>query len=167
MFSATPSGAWTPAVIAGDTLGPDPSWFDDMNPPQGLDERDAHLQAFEAIRALAPAVVVPNGAIVTTGAQSHVFVETQPGVLTKTPVTLVARGRSVSHIGQGLSDTARYMLVAGAVAGGGLTVVANAPNPAGVALLRSGFQDASVGALGLLLGALAPTLVATFFFLAL
>ena len=47
-------------VIAGDTLGPDPSWFDDMNPPEGLDERDAHLRAFEAIRALAPAVVIPG-----------------------------------------------------------------------------------------------------------
>jgi glyoxylase-like metal-dependent hydrolase (beta-lactamase superfamily II) len=47
-------------VIAGDTLGPDPRWFDDMNPPQGLDERAAHLRAFEAIRALAPAVVVPG-----------------------------------------------------------------------------------------------------------
>lgn len=47
-------------VIAGDTLGPDPAWFDDMNPPAGLDERDAHLRAFAAIRGLAPAVVVPG-----------------------------------------------------------------------------------------------------------
>lgn len=47
-------------VIAGDTLGPDPAWFDDMNPPAGLDERDAHLRAFAAIRDLAPAVVVPG-----------------------------------------------------------------------------------------------------------
>jgi hypothetical protein len=37
---------------------------------------------------------------------------------------------------------------------------ANAPNPAGVALLRSGFSDASIGAGGLLLGALFPTMVA-------
>lgn len=47
-------------VIAGDTLGPDPAWFDEMDPPAGLDERDAHMRAFEAIRALAPAVVVPG-----------------------------------------------------------------------------------------------------------
>lgn len=47
-------------VIAGDTLGPDPTWFDDMNPPEGLDEREDHLRAFEAIRALAPATVVPG-----------------------------------------------------------------------------------------------------------
>ena len=31
----------------------------------------------------------------------------------------------------GLSDQAKTMLMAGAVAGGGLTVIANAPNPAG------------------------------------
>ena len=59
-----------------------------------------------------------------------------------------------------ISDEAKYSLVAGAVAGGGLTVIANAPNPAGVALLRAGFADASIGAGGLLLGALFPTLVA-------
>ena len=47
-------------VIAGDTLGPDPAWFDDTNPPEGLDEREDHLRAFEAIRALAPAMVVPG-----------------------------------------------------------------------------------------------------------
>ena len=59
------------------------------------------------------------------------------------------------------------VLVAGAVAGGGLTVIANAPNPAGVALLRAGFDNQSIGAGGLLLGALLPTAVAaaTFLFL--
>jgi hypothetical protein len=50
--------------------------------------------------------------------------------------------------------------VAGAVAGGGLTVIANAPNPAGAALLRGGFDGEAIGAGGLLLGALAPTAVA-------
>lgn len=59
-----------------------------------------------------------------------------------------------------ISDEAKYSLVAGAVAGGGLTVIANAPNPAGVALLRAGFADASIGAGGLLFGALIPTFVA-------
>lgn len=47
-----------------------------------------------------------------------------------------------------------------AIAGGGLTVIANAPNPAGVSLLRDGFNDESIGVGGLLLGALAPTVVA-------
>jgi hypothetical protein len=39
-------------------------------------------------------------------------------------------------------------------------MIANAPNPAGVALLRRGFADESIGAGELLLGALLPTLVA-------
>jgi len=39
-------------------------------------------------------------------------------------------------------------------------VIANAPNPAGVALVKQGFQNASISALGLLGGALLPTWVA-------
>jgi hypothetical protein len=65
----------------------------------------------------------------------------------------------------GMSEQAKYMLVAGAVAGGGLTVIANAPNPAGLALLKRGFSDESVGAGGLCLGALGPTAVACALFL--
>lgn len=60
----------------------------------------------------------------------------------------------------GISEEAKYSLVSGAVAGGGLTVIANAPNPAGVALLRSGFSEGAVGAGGLLVGALLPTFIA-------
>lgn len=66
---------------------------------------------------------------------------------------------------EGISASAQYMLVAGAVAGGGLTVIANAPNPAGLALLKRGFADESVGAGSLLLGALLPTAVAAAAFL--
>jgi Na+/H+ antiporter NhaD/arsenite permease-like protein len=60
----------------------------------------------------------------------------------------------------GLDEGFKVALVAGAVTGGGLTVIANAPNPAGVALLRSSFEDETVSPLGLLAGALPPTLVA-------
>ena len=38
-------------------------------------------------------------------------------------------------------------------------MIANAPNPAGVALLKAGFEDESIGASGLLLGAALPTAV--------
>ncbi len=51
------------------------------------------------------------------------------------------------------------------MAGVGLTVIANAPNPAGVALLKRGFADESIGAGGRLLGALLPTAVAAAAFL--
>ncbi|MBX6393924.1 MAG: hypothetical protein IRY96_10650, partial [Burkholderiales bacterium] len=61
---------------------------------------------------------------------------------------------------QGLSDEFKYSLVAGAVAGGGLTVIANAPNPAGFAILRDDFENGAINALGLLVAAALPTLVA-------
>lgn len=83
-------------------------------------------------------------------------------------LTAITDNAALTYLGSlidGMSDAAKYMLVAGAVAGGGLTVIANAPNPAGVALLRQGFNDQSIGVLGLLLGALLPTAVATVFFL--
>ena len=87
------------------------------------------------------------------------------GALALTAVTDNAALTYLGSLISGISDASKYMLVAGAVAGGGLTVIANAPNPAGVALLKRGFADESVGAGGLLLGALGPTLVAAAAFL--
>lgn len=78
-------------------------------------------------------------------------------------LTAVTDNAALTYLGSlttGISDAAKYNLVAGAVAGGGLTVIANAPNPAGVALLRRGFADASIGAGALAAGASPPTLVA-------
>jgi hypothetical protein len=83
-------------------------------------------------------------------------------------LTAITDNAALTYLGSliaGLSEHAKYMLVAGAVAGGGLTVIANAPNPAGAALLRQGFNDESIGALGLLAGALGPTIVAALLFL--
>lgn len=61
---------------------------------------------------------------------------------------------------EGLSDDFKYALVAGAVTGGGLTIIANAPNPAGIAILRGHFEESTVHPLGLLVGAIPPTIVA-------
>jgi hypothetical protein len=58
-----------------------------------------------------------------------------------------------------LSDALKAAVVEGAVTGGGLTVIANAPNPAGQALLGR-FFGGSVHPLWLFLGALIPTLIA-------
>jgi len=58
-----------------------------------------------------------------------------------------------------LDPNLKMAVVQGAVTGGGLTVIANAPNPAGQALLGRYFDDA-VHPLWLFAGALAPTLVA-------
>ena len=57
-----------------------------------------------------------------------------------------------------LSASLKVAVVEGAVTGGGLTVIANAPNPAGQALL-SRFFGGSVAPLSLALGALPPTLI--------
>ncbi|HWT72027.1 MAG TPA: putative Na+/H+ antiporter [Oxalicibacterium sp.] len=83
-------------------------------------------------------------------------------------LTAITDNAALTYLGsliEGMSDAAKYMLVAGAVAGGGLTVIANAPNPAGVALLRAGFEEQSISVSGLLLGALFPTTVAAICFL--
>ncbi|QKV55531.1 putative Na+/H+ antiporter [Comamonas antarctica] len=83
-------------------------------------------------------------------------------------LTAITDNAALTYLGSliiGIPDQSKYLLVAGAVAGGGLTVIANAPNPAGVALLKRGFADETVGAVGLLLGALGPTAVAAAAFL--
>jgi Putative Na+/H+ antiporter len=58
----------------------------------------------------------------------------------------------------GLGPSLQYAVVAGAVVGGGLTVIANAPNPAGQSALARYFPD-GVAPTGLLAGALLPTVV--------
>jgi hypothetical protein len=85
-----------------------------------------------------------------------------------TALTAITDNAALTYLGSlilGLSDQSKYMLMAGAVAGGGLTVIANAPNPAGAALLRDGFEDESIGVGGLLAGALLPTAMAMLMFL--
>ena len=56
------------------------------------------------------------------------------------------------------SITAKYAVVAGAVTGGGLTVIANAPNPAGQSIL-SKFFPGGVNPAKLAMGALIPTII--------
>lgn len=58
----------------------------------------------------------------------------------------------------------KYAVVAGAVAGGGLTVIANAPNPAGQSILSPYFRD-GISPVYLLLGALLPTAMVVLCFL--
>lgn len=65
----------------------------------------------------------------------------------------------------GFADEAKLAVVAGAVAGGGLTVIANAPNPAGQSILQSHFGENGVNALKLFLAALIPTAICVTVFL--
>jgi len=58
----------------------------------------------------------------------------------------------------GFSPALQYAVVAGAVTGGGLTVIANAPNPAGQAILAKHFPS-GIDPLKLAAGALLPTVI--------
>jgi len=79
-----------------------------------------------------------------------------------TALTAITDNAALTYLGslvEGVSDDYKYALVSGAVAGGGLTVIANAPNPAGFALLKDHFDDQSINPFGLFVAALAPTVV--------
>ena len=62
------------------------------------------------------------------------------------------------------SESLKYAVVAGAVAGGGLTIIANAPNPAGVSILKKYFNN-EVSPSGILAGALVPTIIMLLLFI--
>ncbi len=80
-----------------------------------------------------------------------------------TALTAITDNAALTYLGslvEGVSEEFKYALVAGAVAGGGLTVIANAPNPAGFALLKDSFDEHSINPIRLFLAALPPTAVA-------
>ncbi len=59
----------------------------------------------------------------------------------------------------GFTEELKYAVMAGAVTGGGLTVIANALNPAGQSILQQAFGENGIKSLKLFLAALIPTLV--------
>lgn len=80
-----------------------------------------------------------------------------------TALTAITDNAALTYLGslvEGLSDEFKYSLVTGAVTGGGLTVIANAPNPAGFSILRGNFASGSINAAWLFVAAAGPTLVA-------
>lgn len=83
-------------------------------------------------------------------------------------LTALTDNAALTYLGSlvsGVDDGFKYALVAGAVTGGGLTVIANAPNPAGYAMLKKYFPDQSISARRLFVAALPPTAVAAAAFL--
>ena len=85
-----------------------------------------------------------------------------------TALTAITDNAALTYLGslvEGVSDEFKYALVAGAVTGGGLTVIANAPNPAGFAILKGSFDDGAINPLYLFLAAFGPTMVAAAAFL--
>ena len=80
-----------------------------------------------------------------------------------TLLTAFTDNAALTYLGAQLpnvSDAFKYALVAGAVSGGGLTVIANAPNPAGFSILRSRFGPEGISPIGLFKAGLIPTFIA-------
>jgi hypothetical protein len=86
-----------------------------------------------------------------------------------TALTAVTDNAALTYLGSlvtGTDAAFKYFLVAGAITGGGLTVIANAPNPAGMSILKVRFEDKAVSPLKLFIAAFPPTLLTAcvFFF---
>lgn len=80
-----------------------------------------------------------------------------------TLLTAITDNAALTYLGSqvpSLTPESRYALVAGAIAGGGLTVIANAPNPAGFSILNHKFPGGNVNPLKLFAAAIIPTTVA-------
>ena len=80
-----------------------------------------------------------------------------------TALTAVTDNAALTYLASlvdGLSDQFKYAIAAGAITGGGLTVIANAPNPAGYSILNKKFSGGIVSPLYLFISALGPTIVA-------
>ncbi len=86
-----------------------------------------------------------------------------------TALTAITDNAALTLLGSSvpnLTDELKYALLAGAVSGGGLTVIANAPNPAGAGILQSSaaFAGEGINPGKLFVGALMPTAIAIIFF---
>jgi Putative Na+/H+ antiporter len=119
---------------------------------------------------LQPAMLVGfflAGLVIHGGLQGW-WIEPVLGGLKKVPLMLSATiltsfndNASITYLSTlvpGFTDSLKYAVVAGAVTGGGLTVIANAPNPAGQSILKRHFDNA-VSPIGLLKSALLPTVI--------
>ncbi len=120
--------------------------------------------------SLKPALLVGfflGGLVVHGGLQSW-WIGPVLGRLSETPLLLGATvltafndNAAITYLATlvpNFSEGLKHAVVSGAVVGGGLTVIANAPNPAGQSILSCYFRD-GVAPLGLALGALIPTAI--------
>jgi hypothetical protein len=85
-----------------------------------------------------------------------------------TGLTALTDNAALTYLGTlvpDISEQAKLALVSGAVAGGGLTVIANAPNPAGYGILQKSFGEDGISPLGLFLAALPATILSMIIYL--
>ena len=81
------------------------------------------------------------------------------GAMMLTAITDNAAITYLASLVPGLSAEFKVALVSGAVTGGGLTLIANAPNPAGASILKGHLNEGVVHPGKLLLAAAIPTLI--------
>lgn len=85
-----------------------------------------------------------------------------------TALTAVTDNAALTFLGsqvEGLSESSKWAMVSGAITGGGLTILANAPNPAGFAILGHKFPQKTLNPLKLLIAALPATIIAIAMFM--
>ncbi|MEO8206268.1 MAG: putative Na+/H+ antiporter, partial [Chthoniobacterales bacterium] len=85
-----------------------------------------------------------------------------PLMIGSTLLTAVNDNAAITYLATlvpGFTEPLKHAVVAGAIAGGGLTVIANAPNPAGQSILQGQFGEKGIHPLGLFLAALIPTII--------
>ncbi len=114
------------------------------------------------------------GGLVVLGGYQNWWLEPILSKLSALPLYLGAMGltaftdnAAITYLGsqvEGLSDFSKYALVAGSVVGGGLTVIANAPNPAGYSTLNPAFDKDGISPILLFKNAIVPTLIAAICF---
>lgn len=83
-------------------------------------------------------------------------------MLTSTLLTTLNDNAAITYLASlipNFPDELKYAVMVGALSGGGLTVIANAPNPAGVAILSKYFDQGRINPLYLFVGALVPTII--------
>ncbi|MBX3023006.1 MAG: putative Na+/H+ antiporter [Bdellovibrionales bacterium] len=114
------------------------------------------------------------GGLVVLGGYQNWWLEPILNQLTALPLflgsmslTAFMDNAAITYLGAqvpNLSDISKYALVAGSVVGGGLTVIANAPNPAGYSTLNPSFGRDGISPRLLFVNALLPTLIAAICF---
>lgn len=70
----------------------------------------------------------------------------------------------LSSLVPNLSDSMKYAVLSGALTGGGLTIIANAPNPIGQCILKKYFEN-GISAFQLFKYALVPTIITIIYFI--
>lgn len=85
-----------------------------------------------------------------------------------TALTGITDNAALTYLGSQvptLTEASKWALVSGAISGGGLSILANAPNPAGFSILSSRFPNGALNALKLFLAALPLTAIVVISFL--